>query len=975
VIQVKMRCFISKQKQMNIMKKRKGLGVLILGVFIGMFLVGGVMGAEVFCFESPTASYHHLCYPQEQTGNFTFDYTSLFDDPWDEGLSCYEYGLCNSRICEDGGCPSDGRTKSCDFDTDYESLSGPDNTPYDDVPEEITFYSDYKCCDLEYEDGYPYGDLQFGGSYYDTVSTACYGEECASYPWITSTMTTTCCASNERPIQYKMSETGSDATQDFVSNTYGKCCAEPISTAVPVFFKDPTLDQCNQAETLNPSGYVKCGECNGGWYDYGFSRDCYDNGRDLCKYFTCYDDNTEIVCGSDCAPNRESRMNKDGDNEAGAEANCCDVDGLRWNGAEEVCTGKTPICVAKRTNVTLPGLDGILGTADDLNFCATHPNNQHECKECDGDIHCDMDAGEKCCDGECIDASELCCSPLGIVGGVQCSCAYGKTGKDGGEDKQCCYEREKFSFTNPEGEIVFNVRNVPPGNVCVKVDICDDLYCGSCMNSCYQGHGDTGFPQSILSSAYASQWQDDNTDWGMSQQCVNYANCGTRGDIQGIIGGFPAWDDCMCAVCDPKDDEDVQLNGCDEDGKLVDSCTMTKNAGCGCDSAATGFPFNGEGLTCMQNGDGNVKCYDAATTGAVNAFFNNNDIAFILKVSPYLGLMFGGSSSGGSGAEGGCTPDSSPPGGNTCFVAGTQITMADGSSKNIEDVIKGEMVLSYDLETKEYVSKKVLYVDKRHTVAAHAEASKKLGYEPSIFTINKGLVEFTPEHPFFVRDNGFLKWAALAPDMRQHPQEGSIEELTLKVGQEILFNGEWTEITSLGVSRENVPDERVYNLIVEDTHNYIANNIVVHNKGAPPFSPGPPSKCFVAGTQITMADGNSKNIEDVQIGDSVLTMNMETMTIEFNKVLELVVPAKEKIVEIVFAGSTNRNTLDHRYYVKDKGWVAVDSSLEVGDIAYSLNGESEVLEINELDEELITYNLKSIKNDNYFANNMLVNSK
>ncbi len=45
--------------------------------------------------------------------------------------------------------------------------------------------------------------------------------------------------------------------------------------------------------------------------------------------------------------------------------------------------------------------------------------------------------------------------------------------------------------------------------------------------------------------------------------------------------------------------------------------------------------------------------------------------------------------------------------------------------------------------------------------------------------------------------------------------------------------------------------------------------------------------CFIAGTQIEMSDGTSKNIEEVKIGELVKTVNIETMTIESKKVLDL----------------------------------------------------------------------------------------
>jgi len=151
--------------------------------------------------------------------------------------------------------------------------------------------------------------------------------------------------------------------------------------------------------------------------------------------------------------------------------------------------------------------------------------------------------------------------------------------------------------------------------------------------------------------------------------------------------------------------------------------------------------------------------------------------------------------------------------------------------------------------------------------------------------------------------------------------------------------------------------------------------------------------CFVAGTKITMADGSHKNIEDVKIGDMVLTTNMETMELEPNRVLELASPIHEDIVHLTFEHSENKNTFDHPYYVKGKGWSSykpewtkqrygIDAKqLEVGDICYFLDEdfklqESKLLSIEEIWGEVQTYNLKRVENNhNFFANSILVHNK
>ncbi len=173
----------------------------------------------------------------------------------------------------------------------------------------------------------------------------------------------------------------------------------------------------------------------------------------------------------------------------------------------------------------------------------------------------------------------------------------------------------------------------------------------------------------------------------------------------------------------------------------------------------------------------------------------------------------------------------------TCFPAGTKINMANGEKKNIEEIGTGEKVLSYDIVSKTFVTREVLSLDDHHTVASHTKACASLGNSPSLYTINNGLIEFTPEHPFWVKEtDGTTKWAALVPDPNQHPQKpknGNWDSLRLKVGQMIFLKGKWKKIESISVSRENIPNIRVYNLIVEGTHAYFANSVLVHNKEVP----------------------------------------------------------------------------------------------------------------------------------------------
>jgi hypothetical protein len=160
---------------------------------------------------------------------------------------------------------------------------------------------------------------------------------------------------------------------------------------------------------------------------------------------------------------------------------------------------------------------------------------------------------------------------------------------------------------------------------------------------------------------------------------------------------------------------------------------------------------------------------------------------------------------------------------STCFSAGTRITLSNHDEKFIEDINVGDEVLGWDGE--KLVPAKVIATDDRHTVGDHAERCKVLGDMPSLYTIDETGIEFTPEHPFLTKDG----WKALSPDPNQEPFKSEQEPKTLKVGDEININGEWTSIGEIRVVRSN-PDEKVYNITVEGVHSYLAEGIIVHNK-------------------------------------------------------------------------------------------------------------------------------------------------
>lgn len=151
------------------------------------------------------------------------------------------------------------------------------------------------------------------------------------------------------------------------------------------------------------------------------------------------------------------------------------------------------------------------------------------------------------------------------------------------------------------------------------------------------------------------------------------------------------------------------------------------------------------------------------------------------------------------------------PGG--CFVAGTQVLMADGTEKPIEDIQVGEAVLAWNEETKRMFSTTVVK-------ALHHEQKPQILFDVELddgrkFTVNN-------DHPMYVVEDGdFVFTDELAGRFAK--------------GEPITFQdskNQPVKVASLRMRRDTC---KMYNLYVEgqrkNGHTYYASGILVHNFG------------------------------------------------------------------------------------------------------------------------------------------------
>ncbi len=117
--------------------------------------------------------------------------------------------------------------------------------------------------------------------------------------------------------------------------------------------------------------------------------------------------------------------------------------------------------------------------------------------------------------------------------------------------------------------------------------------------------------------------------------------------------------------------------------------------------------------------------------------------------------------------------------------------------------------------------------------------------------------------------------------------------------------------------------------------------------------------CFVAGTLIMTANGRIA-IENIKVGDKVISTNPETFETAEKTVLETYIREDSKLIHLVIKGEEIVTTETHPFYVKDKGFVNA-GELKVGDKLLDIDGNILLLEkfdVELTDEPTTVYNFQ-----------------
>lgn len=195
-------------------------------------------------------------------------------------------------------------------------------------------------------------------------------------------------------------------------------------------------------------------------------------------------------------------------------------------------------------------------------------------------------------------------------------------------------------------------------------------------------------------------------------------------------------------------------------------------------------------------------------------------------------------------------------------------------------------------------------------------------------------------------------------------------------------DNEWT--TYYWLDTDYVVLSNNYNTVISSVD---SSNLILNNEN---YSTMGMAYCFVAGTKVlTSVNGNSENIENLNVGDEVVSLNVFTnemyiAKIKFIKVTENV----SNIVKVTLAnGITIEMTEGHPLLCRDAFKTICDENennkLKVGDEVYTINGYSEIVSIEYLTITTTVYNLNVIDfdevddndtYDNFFANGICVHN-
>ena len=149
--------------------------------------------------------------------------------------------------------------------------------------------------------------------------------------------------------------------------------------------------------------------------------------------------------------------------------------------------------------------------------------------------------------------------------------------------------------------------------------------------------------------------------------------------------------------------------------------------------------------------------------------------------------------------------------------------------------------------------------------------------------------------------------------------------------------------------------------------------------------------CFIAGTQVSINNNQTVNIEDIRSGDSVMSYNIETGENYLTTVKKLILNKHSThMAKIIFDDENVLEMTDYHPLYTINGWSSLTdkkyNQLKIGDLVKTQNGWSKIIDIIQytLKEPITTYTLDVRDNDemliddeindNFYANGIVAHN-
>lgn len=347
---------------------------------------------------------------------------------------------------------------------------------------------------------------------------------------------------------------------------------------------------------------------------------------------------------------------------------------------------------------------------------------------CGGVVSCGT-----CADGACV--SGACKADPKSCGELGADCGQVDTGAGTATDCGACPTAAESCADNKCGCVArdCSAQNAECGSVS---DDCGNTFeCGSCAGNANGPHCNDGrCTQDVCTPKTCAELGKNcgpvNDGCGKILQCGECASGTCGAQTPGVCGCTPKTCAQLGRSCGSADDGCGNTLQC---GPCLDPLTCNSAGQCTC--VPKKCPVGAQCGT-INDGCGNSVLCGSGCPNTPNYSCVGNSC----QCTPYTCVDLGCGNNQSNGCGGTINCGTCGGGGGGCFAAGTQVRMADGSTRAIEKVRAGELVMSFDVRGRAIVAK--------------VRAPKVHGPETSAqgFVVLPNGLRVTPNHPIQILD-------------------------------------------------------------------------------------------------------------------------------------------------------------------------------------------------------------------------------